>query len=81
VYFKMWVDDKEWILEIMHSNMAADIAAGYNPSGDIIRREREEIAAYKSAYHADLDKIAAMTEAAAERWCRIDMIKRGVITA
>ena len=79
-WFEMWFADKESILETMVRNMAADLDCGYNYFGDCIRRQREEIAAYKEKFDSEVDHLKEMDdEKKVERWCYLDLRKRGAI--
>ena len=82
-YFEMMVADHESIIETMLSNMHADLDAGYDPNGKSITMQKHEIAEYIRAYNAKMDYLKLLTvekgEKAVERWCRIDLIKRGAI--
>lgn len=75
----MWISDKRSMVETMLRNIAADIAAGYNPVGDCIKRQREELQKYEQEFDRELMALADMTEEKAERWCKYDLIRRGAI--
>ena len=78
-WFKLWYEDKQSILETMCHNLAADLAAGYNYFGNSAKKQRGEIDAYKYLFDAEMDMLKEMDEKKANRWCRIDLIKRGAI--
>lgn len=78
-YFNMWYDDKENIIATMYSNMQDDLRVGYDPNGQSITQQKADIEAYKAAYYAQLDKLATMDEKTINRWCYLDMKRRGVI--
>lgn len=75
----MWISDKRSMVETMLRNIAADIAAGYNPVGDCIKRQREELRKYEEQFDRELMALADMTEEKAERWCKYDLIRRGAV--
>ena len=80
-WFKMWFEDKQSVLVTMHRNMMSDIEAGYNPCGDCIKRQREDIQKYSDLMDRQILALHAMEEFRANRWCYYDMVKRGVISA
>jgi hypothetical protein len=78
-YFKLWLEDRQCILATMIRNLAADLAAGYDYFGRSAVSQREEIEAYKRNTDVKLDDFVNMTDTQVNRWCRFDLIKRGVI--
>ena len=78
-WFDLWVDDKRSILETMISNMAADLDAGYDYFGDSISKQRREIDEYKALFDAELKELRYLDEKQADRWCYVDLRRRGVI--
>ena len=78
-YIKMWIEDKQSIIETMVHNMQADIDAGYNPNGECITRQKNEIELYKLDMDMQMKDFSNMDQAKANRWCYYDMIKRGAI--
>lgn len=78
-YVEMWISDKQSIISIMISNMNDDINAGYNPTGNIIKRELEEISAYREKYDAEI--LALADRKNPNYWCYLDMVRRGAIEA
>lgn len=76
---EMWINDKRSMVETMLRNIAADIAAGYNPVGDCIKNQREELRKYEEQFDRELMALADMTEEKAERWCKYDLIRRGAV--
>lgn len=78
-YMEMWISDKQSIISIMIQNMNDDINAGYNPTGSIIKRELEEIAAYREKYDTEL--LALADRKNPNYWCYLDMVRRGAIEA
>lgn len=75
----MWEADKKSVIATMYGNMYADLQAGYNPFGNSIRSQREEIAAYEKDYSDTLEKFKYMTEEQINHWCFYDLKKRGAI--
>lgn len=78
-YFKLWCEDKRSIIETMARNLAADLAAGYSYFGMSAEKQRAEIDAYKIQFDSELDYLATLDEKKADRWCYIDLVKRGAI--
>lgn len=76
-YVEMWISDKQSIIATMICNMNDDINAGYNPTGNIIKREVEEITAYREKYDAEL--LALADRKNPNYWCYLDMVRRGAI--
>ncbi len=78
-WFELWLADKKVILATMHKNMQSDIEAGYNVLGNSIKKQVEEIDAYRKDIDSRLDIFSTMEDDAVARWCYYDMKKRGVI--
>ena len=78
-WFVMFVEDKKSIMATMIRNMADDINAGYDPCGDTIKREREELTAYEAEFNAELDKIAEMEPSRVNHYCYVKLLKAGAI--
>lgn len=76
-YFILWREDKESMLVTMERNMAADIDAGYSPAS--IQKQKTEIENYKQHYDAEFKMLMEKTPSAAERWCKMDLLRRGAI--
>lgn len=75
----MWINDKKAIIGTMYRNMAADLDCGYNPLGENIRKQRQEIADYEQDYLNTLEIFKSLTEEEINHWCFYDMLKRGAI--
>ena len=75
----LWELDKKSIICTMYRNMDADLSAGYDPFGNSIRSQREQIAAYEQEYLDTLEKFKTMTEEEINHWCFYDLKKRGAI--
>ena len=78
-WFDMWLGDRRNMADVMRHNMAADLAAGYDPAGISIMRQKVEIHDYEQATDRQLDAFKHMNEVEVNRWCFYDMKKRGVI--
>lgn len=78
-WFEMWYKDKESIIACMIRNMQDDLNAGYDPRGKSITEQRQTLHEYEEHFKEQCDKLALMTEAQCNRWCYIDMKRRGVI--
>lgn len=78
-WFEIWYEDKQSMISTMMRNMVADIEAGYNPTGLNIRKQRAEIDKYTSEFDFQMERLADKDEKAAERWCYMDLKRRGAI--
>lgn len=78
-YFEMWIADKQSIIQTMKQNIEDDLRAGYDPNGSCITRQKVEIGYYEKKFDSELKSLRTMTEKQAERWCKIDLIRRGAI--
>ena len=78
-WFDMWFEDKKSIISIMYSNMASDLAAGYDYFGKSIQDQKREIADYEAEFERQMDKFKSMSDDEVNRWCFYDMKKRGAI--
>lgn len=78
-WFDMWFEDKKSIISIMYSNMASDLAAGYDYFGKSIQHQKQEIANYEAEFERQMDKFKSMSDDEVNRWCFYDMKKRGAI--
>lgn len=78
-WFEIWFEDKTSMLDTMVGNMAADLEVGYDYFGNCIRRQQEEINEYKARFDEECEKLKDMDENKANRWCYIDLKKRGAI--
>ena len=78
-YFKLWYEDKRSILETMNRNMYADIDVGYDINGDNIKSQLKAIDDYSIDINRHLSQFSTMTDKEVQRWCKYDMIRRGVI--
>ena len=79
-WFEAWFTDKKVLIQTMIENMKADIAAGYNPTGDCIRRQSAAIDAANAELNSQLDSFTEFNDdRKIDRWCYHDMLKRGVI--
>ena len=78
-WFELWRMDREGMLDTMIRNMQADLAAGYDYFGACIKRQREEIEAFKKAFDADMDKLGDMEPNRVQHWCYMRLVKLGAI--
>lgn len=79
-YFQMWQDDARAMLMTMARNLSSDLLAGYNPAGQCIRRQVEDLAAYRVRYERRLEELKMLAGADVEKWCRADLRRRGAIS-
>lgn len=78
-WMELWVEDKESMMDTMIRNMKADLDAGYNYFGNSIVKQREAIEAYKKDYDETIMSFAGMDEKYINKWCYLDMKRRGAI--
>lgn len=78
-WFEIWFDDKKSILDTMTRNMVSDLAAGYDYFGASITRQQVEINFYKVNFDYEVEMLKNMKEKDADRWCYMDLKKRGAI--
>ena len=78
-YFEIWYEDKQGMIATMMRNMVADIEAGYDPCGNNIRKQREAVDKYQKEFDYQMEKLAQKDERQADRWCYMDLKRRGVI--
>lgn len=79
-WFAIWCEDYDSLINTAVRNLYADLEAGYNPNGESIRRSREVIAEFEKRYADGLEAMKEMDEKKAERWCYLDLKKRGAIS-
>lgn len=79
-WFEIWFADKQGMIEVMASNMAADIAAGYDYFGNCIQNQIKTIDSYKAEFDAQVDEFKSMEDEKVNRWCYYDLKKRGAIS-
>lgn len=79
-WFDIWDADKKGMISTMYRNMAADLQCGYNPLGNIIKREKQAIRDYETEYENTLDSFKPMNDDQINRWCYFDLKKRGAIS-
>lgn len=83
MYFEMWFADKQSMIDTMRRNMVSDLECGYDPNGKSITRQREELEKFIREFKEDMEMLKSLTlthtERKIENWCRLDMLKRGVI--
>lgn len=79
-WLKIWMDDKQSMIETMARNMAADIAAGYSYFGNCIQKQKEQLEEYRADYEGQLMAFADMEDGKVSRWCYYDLLRRGAIT-
>ena len=77
-WFDMWFADKQSMIETMRRNMVADLEAGYNPQGRSILKQAYELAEYEHSFDVQMDLFKNMEDDKANRWCYLDLKKRGV---
>lgn len=82
-YFEILTADIDAVIWCMKQNLEDDIAAGYDPNGRCVMRQRLEIAEYSAKCAARVEiallKLAEYGEASCERFCRAECIRRGAI--
>ena len=78
-WFEIWFADKQSMLETMVRNMASDLNAGYSWNGKSIVSQRSMIDAYQKEFDSQIELLKEMDEKKANRWCKLDLLKRGAI--
>lgn len=80
-YIEIWMDDYEWIIDCMVRNMQSDLACGYNPHGKSILEQISMISETKKRRDDGIEKIAQFeSDRRAQRWCYMDLKRRGAIS-
>ncbi len=79
-WLKIWMDDRQGLMDTMARNMASDLAAGYDYFGRCIQKQIADLNAYRAEYDAELMRFAGMTDGEVARWCYFDLLRRGAIT-
>lgn len=78
-WFELWHEDRKSMLATMVRNYVADIEAGYNPIGATMKHQMAMIDAYNSETDTTIEKFKEMEEKVIEKWCYLDLKKRGAI--
>ena len=78
-YFEMWCEDKQSIIEIMVKNMVSDLDNEYDYFGRCIQQQQQTIEKYKQEYEKQLMSFATMEHDYINKWCYLDLIRRGAI--
>ncbi len=78
-YFDMWFADKQNMIATMNRNLQADLQCGYNPNGNCILNQRKAIIDYENDFLKQCEKFVDWSDKKIDRWCKLDMLKRGVI--
>lgn len=78
-WFALWSSDQESMLATRIRNLAADIDAGYSPTGVSVRNQLADIADALNSVLAQYTRLGNMTIDKRGRWCSDDMKRRGVI--
>lgn len=79
-YVQIWHTDKEGIIKTMVSNLNDDVQSGYPWLSSLIQRQLNEVTAYTINYEREASILSSMTSEAQQKWCKRDLIKRGVIS-
>lgn len=78
-WFKAWEETKKSILAAMHKNLAADLAAGYEYTGQSIQKQLAAIDEYKHEFDEQLMSFVGKSNKEVEDWCYYDLKSRGWI--
>lgn len=78
-WFTIWEQDKKNILSAMHRNLAADLDAGYNYTGQSIQKQLADIDEYKHEFDEQLMSFVGKSNKEIEDWCYWDLKRRGAI--
>lgn len=79
VWFEIWCEDYESLIETTRRNLQSDLECGYNPKGYSVWLSRRIIAEFEERYENGLELFKTMDERATNRWCYLDLKKRGAI--
>lgn len=78
-WFEMWVEDRKSILSCMIQNMNDDLKAGYDPTGNSIRKQVREIDAFQNKFDEQMQHLRELDEKQCNRWCYVDLKRLGAI--
>lgn len=78
-WFEMWEEDVKSILATMYKNMSDDLSVGYDPLGNSIKKELEDIAEYRKYINDCYETFKTLDEVAVDRWCFYELKKKGAI--
>jgi len=78
-WFKAWEETRNSILAAMHKNLAADLAAGYEYTGQSIQKQLAAIDEYKHEFDEQLMGFVGKSNKEVEDWCYYDLKSRGWI--
>lgn len=78
-WFNIWLDDKKSVLDTMVKNLMADLDAGYDYFSYSVSQQRRLIDSYKEDFDRELRNLSDMDCSKAERWCYVDLRRRGTI--
>lgn len=79
-WMKIWIEDKQSIIDTMIRNMKSDLEAGYDPYGKSITQQRKDIQTYTRKFSDDMEKLSEMDPNKVQHWCYIQLLKAGAIT-
>lgn len=78
-WFELWTEYMQTVMNAMQRNLDSDLAAGYGYNHSIIKNQQSEIADFQRKLARICEQINAMTKEQAERFCRMELLKAGVI--
>lgn len=78
-WFEMWCNDRRSMIATMVNNMCADLESGYDYFGRNIQKQQQDINRYKQEYETQLMAFATMEHDRINKWCYLDLIRRGAI--
>ena len=76
-WIDIWFDDKRSMVDTMRRNMVADLEAGYDLNGHIIRKQVVDLEEYEMQFNREAEVLRVMEPAKAKHWCYIDLKRRG----
>ena len=79
-WFDIWFEDKQSMLNIMVSNLTADLNAGYSYFGNSIKVQQKEIDKYKEDFDNQMKEFRVWEMPKIQHWCYFDLKRRGVIS-
>lgn len=78
-WFECWYKDCQEILLCMHRNMASDLDNGYNPLGNAIQREKQDISNYEKYISDFMTSLETLDDKASEKRCYHELLRKGAI--
>lgn len=78
-WFNVWEEDRRAMLQVMYTNLASDIDAGYSLTGNAVIKQRNLIAETEKAIADAYEAFKSLTEKEVNRWCFYELKRKGAI--